>query len=274
VNPQAQAVPPKAPIEAVWRVVKSPALSDAEVRLWLYYRSKHFDASAGAYPTDLSAANELGWSERKVQAVRAELKRHGLLDVRLRGPQPAANFPLDPAQVRGPQRPAAQTPQKPQSEPQNPAGQDPPGSAGQASKDPQEALQNPASAYKERTCKPEQPGGTQPGRQERQTPRKTTDAQELTNHVIAVGMHGQRFSDYPKQANRADALLRQHPLAELKRAADALRGRYPYSDGRAFDVFDLGKNIDKVLGELNSVAADPAIARALRERDRLAVGTR
>jgi hypothetical protein len=99
--------------------------------------------------------------------------------------------------------------------------------------------------------------------------RQRTEAQALTDHVITVGMLGQRFSsDYGKQATRADTLLQCHSLEELKRAADALRSRFPYSDGRAFDVFDLGKNADKVLAELRSPAADPAIARALRERDR------
>jgi len=106
-----------------------------------------------------------------------------------------------------------------------------------------------------------------PEKKKRET-QQTTEAQDLTNYVIVVGMHGQRFSDYPKQAKRAQSLLEQHPVEELKRAADALRGRFPYSDGRAFDVFDLGRIIDKLLGELRSATADPAIARLLRERDR------
>jgi hypothetical protein len=68
-------------------------------------------------------------------------------------------------------------------------------------------------------------------------------------------MSGHRFADYGKQARRAAQLLGRWSLSDLKAVADALRGRFPFSDGRAFDVFDVGKQVDRVLTDLYTGAA-------------------
>ena len=73
----------------------SEDVSDAEIRLWLWYR-KHHIGERGAYISDPATAGALGWSERKVQHVRAALDSHGLLRIVRRGPKPPAYYPLPP----------------------------------------------------------------------------------------------------------------------------------------------------------------------------------
>ena len=41
-------------------------------------------------------------------------------------------------------------------------------------------------------------------------------------------------------------------LAELKQVADALPAGFPFTDGRTFDLFDVGKHADLVLAELHA----------------------
>jgi len=89
--------------------------------------------------------------------------------------------------------------------------------------------------------------------------RKTTEAQELTNYVIAVGMHGGRCTDYPRQAKHAGDLLQRRPLTDLKRTADWMRTRFPWDRGDTFDVFDVGRYCDKALAKLAHDGARPAL---------------
>lgn len=85
--------PEKARLADVFPLVCDPALSDGAVRLWSLYRKYHID-ERGAYLGDETAANELGWSVRKVEDKRAELVEHQCLLVVLRGPAVPARYPL------------------------------------------------------------------------------------------------------------------------------------------------------------------------------------
>lgn len=92
--PAAGTVSAKARVGDVFRLVMAgPAVSDAAVRLWLLYRAHHIDGR-GAYLADDQAAKRLGCSTRKVQRVRGELVHMKALVVVKHGPNPPSYYPL------------------------------------------------------------------------------------------------------------------------------------------------------------------------------------
>lgn len=91
-------------LSAVFAVARTGSLSDPEVRLWLYVRSwqVHGGKDTGAARDDASTARDLGWSERKVQRVRASLMDKGYLRQRLRGPALALYWAVTPEEEASP----------------------------------------------------------------------------------------------------------------------------------------------------------------------------
>jgi hypothetical protein len=83
-------------------------------------------------------------------------------------------------------------------------------------------------------------------------PTPPTPAQKLVNRVIEIGLKGRRPDGYAKQVKHANDLLERHTLEDLLAVVEALPGEFPYSQGRTFDVFDVGKLADKVLAKLQA----------------------
>jgi len=230
------ATPEKAPISAVWRIVRLSTSSDAAVRLWLFYRSLHVDA--GAYPADPTTANVLGWSQRKVQGARAELVRVGLLVVRQRGPRPPAYFPLDPAALKGSQSIASL------------GSQD---AASLESEGSQEGSQNSVVTYKERTCKPVKlspKGPEKPGRDTWLTP--------------FFDVWKAQYGGSPPGGRFAAAFK---PLVDEHGADAVVEAWRNYVADTPAKFNPAPEKFVATFGSW-SLAADPAIVRALRERDR------
>ena len=202
-------------------------VTDREIRLWLWYRRHHIQDERGAYVSDGVTAQALGWGLRKVQRTRAALLQHGLLHVVRRGPSPPRYYPL-PLPKESPGTATYDSP--------NMATQDSPEVAKQKTKDSPHDSPNMAPPIEEPSLNRN---------------RRLTPPQELVDYVTKVGLFGQRPSDYGKQAKRAKTLLDSYALEDLIAATDALRNRFPFSEGRAFDVFDVGKHADRVLAELS-----------------------
>jgi phage replication O-like protein O len=98
--------------------------------------------------------------------------------------------------------------------------------------------------------------------------RAQSEAQQLVNRVIEVGLNGESPDDYARQAGRAKQLLAKQPLEYWCRAADAMGNLFPYSDGTAWDVFDLGRKAAKALGSARATArASPNGAGAKDPKD-------
>ena len=91
----------RAPIPALWVINGDPALSDAAVRLWVWYR-RHHVGDLGAYVSDPQTARALRWSERKVQRVRGKLHATGYLAIIHRGPNPPGYYPILPGAASPP----------------------------------------------------------------------------------------------------------------------------------------------------------------------------
>ena len=226
--------PSKARVGDILAVAADNAISDREVRLWVWYRKHHVD-SRGAFVSDARTAEALGWSRRTVIRVRERMVKHGILKVCRNGPRPSSYFPLPrPSEVTR----AAQQHVTPA--PLHGVTTEPPHDVTAVSqhkiKEVTEEMTGVSASIRDGTASTEQ--------------RRLTPAQQLVNHVIEVGLFGTRPQSYGKQAKRAESLLKDHTLECLISVVNALRARFPYNDGRAFDVFDVGRNVDKVMAEL------------------------
>jgi hypothetical protein len=82
--------------------------------------------------------------------------------------------------------------------------------------------------------------------------RRQTEAQALVAHVVENGLHGVRPANYGNHVKRAQSMLDKAALDYWIEAANGMPLLYAFRDGKAWNVFDLGKNADKALAEWRS----------------------